>query len=354
MKRYLLLSMVMIAFGLFSCHKDNNNQNNGPDTSDINNTYGYNVLNKLKGIWAGPVTSTTAIGSFTNWIVDFRAISENQVSAKNELDSLNDIFMSFFIVKYNNQYKVAFRNGGSFTALKRVSYFLADSVSETTGSSYYRFSEIIKGKNKAYSEVIFRSDSLYIRSYTNKYNTLPTATLHMSWSAKLQDSTSCQAATANFSFPKKTMTKDFSNSFTGMTESILYATSGIPAGDPYPENAQPYLGKTTATFSYIPAYVPDTTKKVLLIITTQPLFTGAMFNTNNVKYISRYVLLNPNSKGFTFNYFHPGNYYYYALYDKDGNNTISSGDWISTANTTFTLGALGTANTTTQINYTIP
>ena len=354
MNRFLQLAIVLMAFSFFGCHKDNNNQNNAPDTSDINNTYGYNVLNKLKGIWAGPVTSTTAIGSFSNWIVDFRAISANQVSAKNELDSLNDIFMSFFIAKYNNQYRVAFRNGGSFTALKRVSYLLADSVSETTSGSYYRFSEIIKGKNRACSEVIFRADSLYIRSYTNKYNTLGAATLHMSWSAKLQDTTSCQAATADFSFPQKTLTKDFSNSFTGLSETIFYSTSGIPAGDPYPENAQPYLGKTTASFSYAAGFTPDTTKKVLLIITTQPLFNGAVFNAANTKFISRYVLLAPNSKGFVFNYMHPGTYYYYAFYDKDGNNTVSSGDWISTANTSFTLFPLGTTSTTTQINFIVP
>ncbi len=262
--------------------------------------------------------------------------------------------MSFFIIKYNNQYKVAFRNGGSFTGLKRVSYLIADSVSETSKSSYYRFSELIKGKNRAYSEVIFIADSLYIRSYTNKYNTLSGATLHMSWSAKLQDTTSCQTAIASYSFPKKTLTKDFSTTFTGMTESIFYATNGIPAGDPYPENAQPALGKTTATFTYTSGYTPVAGKKALMVITTQPLFSGSMLVPANVKYVSRYVILPATSNTFTFNYMHPGNYYYYVFYDKDGNNTISSGDWISNTNTSFSLSSLGTANTNTQINFTIP
>jgi len=351
--KIIVLSVGLIFF-VCSCHKDNNNQSTPPDTTDINNTYGFNVLNKLKGIWAGPVNSTTAIGSFSNWVVDFRPISENQISAKNELDSLNDIFMSFFIIKYNNQYKVAFRNGGSFTGLKRVSYLIADSVSETSKSSYYRFSEIIRGKNRAYSEVIFSADSLYIRSYTNKYNTLSGATLHMSWSAKLQDTTSCQAATAGYSFPKKTLTKDFSTTFSGSLESIFYGTNGIPAGDPYLENAQPALGKTTATFSYASNYTPITGKKSLMIITTQPLFSGSMLVPANVKYISRYVILPASSNSFTFNYMHPGNYYYYVFYDQDGNNTISSGDWISNTNTSFSLPGLRTANTNTQINTTIP
>src|SRR6476620_6454927 len=96
----------------------------------VENTLGFGVLNKIKGIWNGPVSSTTPLGGYPEWIVDFRPITENQISAKNELDTLNDIHMSFFIALYNNQYKVAFRNGGSFAGNKRVSYFLADSVSE--------------------------------------------------------------------------------------------------------------------------------------------------------------------------------------------------------------------------------
>lgn len=325
-----------------------------PAAPDINNTLAFNVLKKLKGIWKGPVTSSTPLGGYPEWIVDFRPNSENQIAAKNELDTLNDIFMSFFIAKYNNAYKVAFRNGGSFNAMKRVSYFLADSVSESSSVSYYRFSEIIKGKKKAYTEVIFRTDSLYIRSYTNKYNSLPTATLHMTWSAQLQDSVSCQAAVTNFTFPKKTLTKDFTTTFDSQTEAVYYSTSGPPAGDPYPESAQPYLGKTTATYNYLASYTPNPSKKVFLVITTQPLFSGFTFLTNNLKTRSRYVILNASSSSYVFNYMHPGTYYYYAFYDNDANAVINSGDWISTTNTSFTLGASGTTTTNTQINFTIP
>ncbi|MGZ3899137.1 MAG: hypothetical protein ACXVNQ_02325 [Bacteroidia bacterium] len=318
--------------------------------ADVNTTYGFNILKKLKGIWNGPVTSTTPLGGYPEWIVDFRPISENQISAKNELDTLNDIHMSFFIALYNNQYKVAFRNGGSFAGMKRVSYFLADSVSENGTNSFYRFCEIIKGKNRAYTEVIFRSDSLYIRSYTNKNNTQTSATSHMSWSAKLQDSTSCQAVVTNFSFPKKTQTKDFSTTFNGQAEAIYYTLST----DPYPESAQPYLGQTNASYSFAAGFTPVSSKKVFLVITTQPLFSGSVFNVANLRYRSRYVTLAANDLNFTFNYMHPGIYYYYAMYDNDGNNIINSGDWISTTNTTFTLLAAGTTTTNTQVNFVIP
>ncbi|HXC04088.1 MAG TPA: hypothetical protein VNZ86_05000, partial [Bacteroidia bacterium] len=170
----------------------------GPSIAD---TYGYGILKKINGIWNGPVTSTTPLGGYPQWIVDFRPISDNQVSAKNELDTLNKIFLSFFIVKYENQYKVAFRNGGNFNGMQRVSYFVADSVSETSSSSFYRFAEAVKGKKRAYSNLIFRADSMYLYTYTNQSNTQPNPTPHMTWSAKLQDSTSAQNAIAHFSFP---------------------------------------------------------------------------------------------------------------------------------------------------------
>ncbi len=352
-----LLALVLLALLAGCKSKKGKEQEETPTTTtgavtpaDIENTLGYGVLKKLKGIWNGPVTSNTPLGNYPEWIVDFRPISESQISSKNELDTLNDIHMSFFIALYNNQYKVIFRNGGSFAGMKRVSYFMADSVKENTGYSYYRFVEILKGKNRAYTEVVFSNDSLYIRSATNKKNTQTTSTSHMAWSAKLQDSTSCQAAVTNFSFPKKVMTKNFSTTFEGQQEAVYYSLSS----DVYPESDQPYLGQTTAGYSFLSTYTPTPTKKVFLIVTTQPLFSGFTFNAANLKYRSRYVILAANDLDFVFNYMHPGIYYYYAMYDADGNNTINTGDWVSLSNTTFTLNATGTTSVSTQINFTIP
>jgi len=354
---FIFITLIILVPSCKSC-KDDKTEEQSPTTPNnepsVENTFGFGVLAKVNGIWDGPVSSTTGLGSYPQWIVDFRPISENQVSAKNELDTLNDIFMSFFIVKHNNSYKVAFRNGGSFGGSKRVSYMLADSVSEMASQSFYRFSEVVKGKSRAYSEVIRKGDSLILKSYTNKTNTLPSSVPHMLWRAKLQDSTSATAAIANFVFPKKSMTKDFSSTFVGQTESIYYSGSGIPAGDPYSETAQPYLGKTTVNYTYDGAHVPVSGKKVLLIIMTQPLFSGPIPNLANLKYRSRYVILDALDQSFVFNYMHPGSYYVYALYDNDGNLSPSSGDWLSTVNTPFTLSALGTTTVSPQINFTIP
>lgn len=342
---------IILTLAISSC-KDKDNNTNNPDNplTDINNTKGFGLLTQVKGIWSGPVTSTTPLGGYTEWIVDLRPISASQVSAKNELDTLNDIHLSFFVALYNNEYRLAFRNGGSFGGMKRVSYFLADSVNEVAGQSYYRFSEAIKGTQRAYTEVVFKQDSLIMKSYTNKNNTLAQPTLHMTWKAKLQDSTSCAAAVSQFNYPQKTLAKDLSTAFAGQTEAVYYSL----ASDPYPESAQPYLGQSAITYSFSGAYAPNANKNVFLIITTQSLISGFSLNLANYKYRSRYVILPSNKHNFTFNYMHPGTYYLYALYDNDGNQNISSGDWVSTTNTAFALAAQGAANASTQINFTIP
>jgi hypothetical protein len=74
----------------------------------------------------------------------------------------------------------------------------------------------------------------------------------------------------------------------------------------------------------------------------------------NLKYRSRYVILAANDLSYTFNYMHPGTYYAYAMYDKDGNDIINSGDWFSATGTQFTLGAQATTTVNTAINFQIP
>jgi len=348
--------LVVLAFAFTQCDTDDtippdDTPTNTPKYSTVDSTFGFGVLAKVKGIWNGPVTSTTALGGFPEWIVDFRPISAHQVSAKNELDRQNDIHMSFFIAKHNGSFRVCFRNGGSFAGQTRVSYFLADSVSESDAVSYYRFSEIVKGENRAYTEVIFKQDSMILKSYTNKYNTQATSSPHMTWRAKLQDATSAQSAVTTHDFPKKELTKDFTATFSGQAEAIYYSITG---GDPYPENAQPYLGQATINYSFAGGFTPDPNKKVFLIITTQPLISGFTINQANMRYRSRYVILAASDNSYTFNYMHPGTYYLYALYDADGNMTFSSGDRVSTVNTSFSLSAEGTASASASMNFVIP
>ncbi len=363
---FLILLLTII---LYSCKPKTNTVAPEPPSSGtgtLSNTLGFGILNRIKGIWNGPVTSTTPLGSYPVWIVDFRPISANQIAAKNELDTANSIFMSLFIVKYANQYKVALRNGGEFESMTRVAYFLADSVSENGTNAFYRFAEIVQGIKRAYADFIFSGDSIHINTYTNQEGGVPSPVLHMSWNAGLQDTMSCKPAVANFSFPQKTLTKDFSSvSFpaspvTGLQESVYYGVPGTtPPGDPYPDNAQPYVGKTTANFSFaLPTYAPNTATRVLLILTTQPLISGTSINMKN---ISRYVILNAGDNTYVFNSMHPGTYYFYAIYDANGDATYtnpsafgSPGEWLGTSGSSFTLSPSGTATASVTINTTIP
>jgi len=346
----IFISFFVLAGG---CKNKTSATNNNviPPITSTTSVLGYNLLPKICGIWNGAVTSTTPLGNYPVWIVDFRPISPSQVSAKNELDTANSIFMSFFIVYDSSQYKLALRNGGSFAGMVRVAYAVCDSVTESSSYSYYRFVDFIKGDKRDIIEVSFYNDSLHIKAFTNVNNTLPAATqVHMDWHAVIQDTTSYQPAKAALLFPQKTLVKNFSNTFTGDVETVFYTYTG----DPYPESAQPYLGQST--LSYTVAGVPaiPSGARVYLIATTQPLISGTGISTAGLDTRSRYVILSSPDTSFTFNYMHPGSYYLYAFYDANGDGIPDSGDYVSTANTAFTLAPLGTVSASTQINYVIP
>jgi hypothetical protein len=68
------------------------------DLMNIENTFGFGALDKIKGIWDGPFTSSTALGGFPDWFVDFRPIAENQIFGNSDLDAQNNIQMSFFCI----------------------------------------------------------------------------------------------------------------------------------------------------------------------------------------------------------------------------------------------------------------
>jgi len=350
--------VVLFFIVMSSCRHDPNFDTNPPiedslpPISDTSTVIGFSILDKLPGIWHGPVTSSTPLGSYQEWIVDFRPISSAQISAKNELDSLNDIFMSFFVAKFENKYMLFFRNGGGFAGQVRNSYMKIDSVFESAGLCFYRFVDPVAGGDRVETDITFKDDSLIMHVHTNVYNTLSTPVTHMIWRAELKDETSAQNAVDAFDFPKKNMVKDFSSAFTGITEAIFYSA----ATDPYPEGDQPYLGNSNVTINITNPAVVNSGKKVLIIVTTQPLFSGFTFIPENLKYRSRYVFVGAaNPTGYDFNYMHPGNYYINAIYDNNGDYNFSSGDYINGAfDVPFTLVAEGNSSPSVTINFLIP
>jgi len=323
-----------------------------PPISDTSTVIGFNILEKLPGIWHGPVASSTPLGSFQEWIVDFRPISSAQISAKNELDSLNDIFMSFFIAKYDGKYMLFFRNGGGFAGQVRNSYMKIDSVYESSSLSFYRFIDPVSGGNRVDTDITFKDDSIIMHVHTNVYNTLSSPVTHMIWRAQRKDLTACQQAITTFQYPQKNLVRDFSSTFNGISEAVFYSA----ALDPYPEQEQPYLGNTNLTVTITQPTTIDPSKKVVIIITTQPLFSGFTFIPENLKFRSRYVFVGAaQPTGYNFNYMHPGNYYVNAIYDNNGDFIFSSGDYMNGSfDIPFTLSANGTSNPNLIINFLIP
>jgi hypothetical protein len=317
------LFLPMIIYLLPACDKNSGNNNN--NNSDTLNVHGYGILKRLPGIWNGPVTSSTPLGSYPEWIVDFIPIGKSYISGKAELDRENDIFMSFFIAKYNNKLQMALRNGGGFSGLRRVSYMLIDSVSETATQSFYRFSDMKAGRQRVYTDVIFKADSMTIVTYTSKYNTVSPAVMHMRWHAVLVDTTSVAESLNEFQFPQKKMTMDFSETFTNLSETVIYNIND----DPFPEYNINTVGSYTVNVSFAQNISFNPVRKVFLICTTQPLFNGFVFNVANMKFRSRYVTIAAGNTDFSFHQMHGGNYYLYALYDADDNKSYSSGDYIS-------------------------
>ncbi|MDX2361852.1 MAG: hypothetical protein QNK23_13670 [Crocinitomicaceae bacterium] len=354
------IKIASILFGLFALIACKEEQVQEPDPgvcevvglTPTTNVEGYGILEKLPGIWNGPVTSPTPLGSFPEWIVDFRPISASQVSAKNELDSLNDIFMSFFIVLHNNEYKMAFRNGGGFAGATRNSYMIIDSLNEGPTESFYRFSDPIAGGDRVYTDVRFKDDSIIMHAYTNQFNTLSTPVTHMVWRANLRNSTAKLDAIALFSFPQKELTRDFTTTFDGLTEAVFYSI----ASDPYPENEQPHLGVSNVSVNISNPAVVDPAKKVLIIVTTEPLFNGINFLAANLDTRSRYVLVGAEAlTGYDFNYMHPGDYYVNAIYDENGDGNFSSGDYMNSSfDVPLSLGSQGTSSVNVNINFQVP
>ncbi len=320
----------------------------GPSTDVM----GYNIMNQLPGIWNGPVTSSTPLGGYPEWIVDFRPIAPAQISAKNELDSVNDIFMSFFIAKIGSEYKTVMRNGGGFAGDVRTSYMVIDSVVENSSFNYYRFSDPAGGETRVHTEVTFKDDSLIMHTFTNDYNTLSTPVSHMKWTADLRDLTSAQDAIANFNYPQKQEVIDFTTTFDGQNEAVYYGN----VADPYPESDQPYVGSCDLTVNITNPASVNGSKKLLVIITTEPLFSGMTFQAANLDFRSRYVLLNAQSTcGYNFNYMHPGDYYVNCIYDENGDFGFTSGDYMNSSfDSPLTVSAETTGAKAVTIDFLIP
>lgn len=310
---------------------------------------GFGFLNRIPGQWSGPVFSSTPAGSFKNWHVDFRPVSAGQVSQYSTLDADTVNYLSFFIVKHDNQLKVAMRTEGVFRNKGCVTYEVMDTARESEG--YYRFSDFQAGIKRVYTEFIIHGDTMTMKVYTNKFNKVSPLQLHSKWDAALGDRKAASEAMSLLHYPQPVMVKDFSSVFKNMSESIYFTFEN----DPYPSSSQPHVGTVTATISVDNSLKVANNNELFLLLTTESLFDGLKYNKENQKYISKYVYLPASAKSYTFKNVHPGKYFIYSYIDTNNDKKHQRGDYMSSEpNNTFILEKKGNSAVKTKIDFVIP
>jgi hypothetical protein len=344
-----LLSVICVLPMLLFVQCVSSSRSAGITNANDKNVLGFGFLNRIPGLWSGPVFSDTPAGSFPMWYVDFRPVSPSQVSQYTTLDPDTKNNISFFIVKHDDQLKVAMRTEGIFQNKGCVTYEVMDTAKESKG--YYRFSDFNSGDKRAYTEFTFKKDELIMEVYTNKFNTVKPLQLHSRWEAKLADRSAALDAISHFNYPQPVMIKDFSDAFKNMHESIYFTFEN----DPYDSSSQPYVGQVTFSISIDEKLKVEDHHELFLVLITQSLFDGYNYVEENLKYISKCIFLPVNTKTFTFNNVHPGTYYLYSYIDVNSDRRFLSGDYVSSNfEHTFTLSFKSQTTVDTFIDFVIP
>ena len=319
-------------------------------TANDNGVLGFGFLKRIPGLWSGPVFTDTPAGSFPMWYVDFRPVSSGQVSQYTTPDPDTQNNISFFIVKHDDQLKVAMRTEGVFQGKGCVTYEIIDTVKESKG--YYRFSDFQSGDERAYTEFKFKKDELLMETYTNKFNKVRPLQLHSRWEAKLADRCAALDAIEYFDYPQPAMVKDFSDVFKDKHESISFDLEN----DPYNSSSQPYVGAVTFNISIAENLKVEDNHELLLVLITKSLFEGYTYVEKNLKYISKGIYLPVNTKAFTLENVHPGMYYLYSYNDVNSDRRHLRGDYASSniTNNAFTLEFDSHITVNTVIDFVLP
>ena len=339
--KIIIGALIIIAGGLMNV--------NAQKTSTTTDVFGYGFLDKITGLWNGPVISTSSAGSFPAWYVDFRPVANNQVSMFSMLDSSTVNNMSFFVVKFQNQLKIAMRTQGCFNNQCCITYEVMDSVNEKTG--YYRFSDFISKEQRAYTEFQFTKNSLVMQVFTNKFNKEKKVKLHSRWQATCASKDEAEKLVKTYNYPQPLPVADFSDAFKNMNESIFFTFEN----DPYPTSKQPELGSLNVNIEIDKKLFQKKTDEICLLLTTQPLFSGLKYNKEQLKYISKYVYLSIDTRNYTIRNLHPGTYYLYSYVDINNDRHHKTGDYMSSdINNIVEINAGQTYKINTIIDFIIP
>lgn len=310
---------------------------------------GFDFMDKITGLWNGPVYSNTPAGSFDVWYVDFRPNAESQVSQYSSLDAHTINYTSFFIVDYQDEMKIAMRTEGVFMNKGCVTYEVLDSVNVQKG--YYRFSDFQAGENRAFTEFIFKDDKLIMQTFTNKFNTEEKLTLHSKWEAKLASKTYANQAKEQHNFPQAIAVKDFTDAFKNMTESIYFTFEN----DPYPTSPQPNVGSVTVNIKIDESIKVKDHHELFIALFTENIFDGLKYKKENLKYFSKHVYLPVDTKSFTIENVHPGKYYLFSYNDVNEDKKHKKGDYMSSnLNHVIDVPVNGNVEVETVIDFLIP
>jgi len=347
MKNLLLLKLLVIAsFSIltFSTTAQTNS------SSKINNkVQGFGIMYRLPGIWRGPVMSNTSAGSFDNWFVDLRPVSPSQISQFSLLDEKTVNNFSFFVVSYKGEKKIALRTEGCFANSCCITYEVLDSVNETAG--YYRFSDFVGGTKRAYTEFRFVGDKMTMEVYTSRFNKEKELKLHTRWEAELCDKDAAAKTILSMRYPKVKKLRDFTGAFEGMTESIFFTFEN----DPYKSEEQPYCGTVEINISTLPEIKLNPDDEIEILLTTQPLFDGIIYKSENLKFAAKFVYLKGDNQHFTMKNVHPGKYYIYSFVDLDDDKLHLSGDLMcSEVDYLIEVPANGSVEYNAKIDFVIP
>jgi hypothetical protein len=318
-------------------------------TASQGEVFGYGILERIIGQWHGPVMTTTPAGSFPEWYVDFRPVLPGQVAQYSTIDPQTINYLSFFIIERDGELKVALRTEGVFQNKGCVTYEVIDRVDEANG--YYRFSDFKSKDERAYTEFRITGDRLLMEVYTNRFNKVSPLEIHTRWEAKLGSRDAAMSNAKELGFPQPVAVKDFTGVFVNMSESIYYEFEH----DPYPTDPQPFVGSVTVEITVDDSLEFKDDHELFLLLATDSLFNGLVYDPDNLSLISRHVYLPVGTRSYTFTNVHPGSYYLYSYNDVNGDKYHKSGDYMgSNIENTFTLRPEGTITVGTKIDYVIP
>jgi hypothetical protein len=99
--------------------------------------------------------------------------------------------------------------------------------------------------------------------------------------------------------------------------------------DPYPSADEPYVGSITFNITIADELPIAPTHELFIMLTTEPIFDGATYEPERLKYISKFTYLPIDRRTHTLTHVHPGRYYLYAYDDTDGDRQHKSGDYMA-------------------------